>query len=332
MYMYRCLASSRSVLCQSNSNSNSRGLGKRLAPFGHKMFPICRTVASSSMGRGSNRKHKLVDLYYDDYDDDEDFYAFGQTKSLARSAPASVSMMRSTSTKLRDVMKPRNPIQERYISLLKNDLSSIVVATGPAGTGKSCIAVSVGIDLLSKNKYERIVISRPAVAVDEEHGFLPGTLDEKLDPWMRPLYDTFYKYYSVDKVKAMTANKTIDICPLAYLRGRTLENSFIIIDEAQNCSVKQMLMIMTRIGSGSKMVITGDPMQHDRGREKSGLTDLIQRLNAHARARNVDAEGETEGWLDTGIACVNFTADHIERHPVIKNVLALYDTDHMPSL
>jgi phosphate starvation-inducible PhoH-like protein len=175
-------------------------------------------------------------------------------------------------------MNPRNIIQDAYINQINNDAISIVLATGPAGTGKSCIAVSAAIDLFNKGVYERIVITRPAVTVDEDHGFLPGKIEDKLDPWVRPLYDTFYKYYTPDEVKSMIAQKIIDICPLAYLRGRTLENSFIIIDEAQNCSVKQMLMALTRIGANSKMVITGDPSQHDRGYEKSGLTDLIERL------------------------------------------------------
>ena len=210
-------------------------------------------------------------------------------------------------------MKPRNSVQDAYIKQINNDDTSIVLATGPAGTGKSCIAVSAAIDLLNKGTYERIVITRPAVTVDEEHGFLPGKIEDKLDPWVRPLYDTFYKYYTPDEVKTMIANKIIDICPLAYLRGRTLENSFIIVDEAQNCSVKQMLMTLTRIGDGSKMIITGDPSQHDRGFEKSGLTDLIERLY---RKNNNEIKG---------IAHIQFTAEHVERHPIIKQVLDLYD-------
>jgi phosphate starvation-inducible PhoH-like protein len=220
-------------------------------------------------------------------------------------------------------MKPRNVMQEKYVKMITNPDNSIIIATGPAGTGKSCIAVSMGIDLLNKNQYERIVISRPAVAVDEEHGFLPGGIEEKLDPWVRPLYDTFYKYFTPEKVKAMTTNRTIDICPLAYLRGRTLENSFIIVDEAQNCSVNQMLMAMTRIGKGSKMIITGDPSQHDRGREKSGLTDLIQRLSSQQLQDDMEYNATSEKIQ--GIVHVRFTADHIERHPVIKHVLRLYN-------
>jgi len=306
------------------------------------------------MGR-SGKKKRLYDMYLDDIED-EVFYV-NTVKNLSNSKtynkPSSSSLLRSYNdqythphftssykmqeniqnnmqnniqnnnmhcknqgkmqSKMQDIMKPRNSVQDAYIKQINNDDTSIVLATGPAGTGKSCIAVSAAIDLLNKGTYERIVITRPAVTVDEEHGFLPGKIEDKLDPWVRPLYDTFYKYYTPDEVKAMIANKIIDICPLAYLRGRTLENSFIIVDEAQNCSVKQMLMTLTRIGNGSKMIITGDPSQHDRGYEKSGLTDLIERLY---RKNNNKIKG---------IAHIQFTAEHVERHPIIKHVLTLYE-------
>jgi phosphate starvation-inducible PhoH-like protein len=296
------------------------------------------------MGR-SGKKKRLYDMYLDDIED-EVFYINTiknhQNSKIYNKPPS--SLLRSyndqyihphaTSSykiqedmqcnmhnknqgkmqnKIQDIMKPRNSIQDIYIKQINNDDVSIVLATGPAGTGKSCIAVSAAIDLFKKGKYERIVITRPAVTVDEEHGFLPGKIEDKLDPWVRPLYDTFYKYYTPDEVKAMIANKIIDICPLAYLRGRTLEDSFIIVDEAQNCSVKQMLMTLTRIGNGSKMIITGDPSQHDRGYEKSGLTDLIERLYR----KNINEI--------KGIAHIQFTAEHVERHPIIKHVLILYE-------
>jgi len=146
-------------------------------------------------------------------------------------------------------------------------------------------------------------------------------LEEKMDPWMRPLYDTFYKYYTPDQVKVMISNKVIDICPIAYLRGRTLENSFIIVDEAQNCTVTQMLMVLTRIGAKSKMVITGDPMQHDRGYEKNGLSDLLDRLY---RSKALEAnDGEATDKIQ-GIDHIAFTASDVERHPVIKHILKIY--------
>lgn len=281
------------------------------------------------MGR-SGKKQRLYDMYMDDIEDDLFFYntltnqqSIPKTYNkspLARSSVQNNDRMRfSAPPKMNNLMTPRNSVQDAYIKNINNDETSIVLATGPAGTGKSCIAVSAAIDLFTKGKYERIVITRPAVTVDEDHGFLPGKIEDKLDPWVRPLYDTFYKYYSPDTVKSMITQKTIDICPLAYLRGRTLENSFIIVDEAQNCNVKQMLMTLTRIGSGSKMIITGDPSQHDRGNEKSGLTDLIERI--YKKKIKTDYNPDTLN----GIAHIQFTAEHVERHPIIKKVLELYE-------
>lgn len=263
---------------------------------------ICRTRVFAR-----SKKNMKLDFIYDD--------SIGEcprTFAVRSYTPPSLS---STNMK-KELMKPRNAAQSAYVNLIKDPSTPIVIATGPAGTGKSCLAVSAAIDMLKNGAYERVVISRPAVSVEEEHGFLPGSLNEKMDPWMRPLFDTFYKYYTPDAVNRMIQNKIIDICPLAYLRGRTLENSFIIIDESQNCSVNQMLMIMTRIGEGSKMIITGDPMQHDRGHEMSGLTDLMERLEKHGTSPNSD--------IDDDIAYVKFTTNHIERHPVIKSVLKLY--------
>ena len=213
------------------------------------------------------------------------------------------------------ILVARNPNQKLYIETLQTVIPSIVVATGPAGTSKSYIAVSVGIEKLVNKEYKRIVITRPAVSVDEEMGFLPGSINEKMEPWLRPLYDTFYKYYSVADVKTMIGNKVIDICPIAFLRGRTLEDSYIIVDEAQNCTINQMLMILTRIGSGSKMVITGDLTQHDRGFEINGLGDFIERLN------NVE-NNQMRNLLD--IVHIHFTEEDIERHPVIKDIMKLY--------
>jgi len=217
--------------------------------------------------------------------------------------------------KTKNLLVARNPNQQHYIDILNTMCPSIVVATGPAGSAKSYIAVSVGIDKLVNKEYKRIVITRPAVSVDEEMGFFPGSINEKMDPWMRPLYDTFYKYYSVAEVKTMISNKIIDICPIAYLRGRTLEDSYIIIDEAQNCTINQMLMILTRIGSGSKMVITGDLSQHDRGFEINGLGDFVERLNNN---------GINKFNCISDICHIQFTEDDIERHPVIKDIMKLY--------
>ena len=291
------------------------------------------------------KKHKRAYTVYEDIIEDDLFYCKYLQNSqcsknnekvyskspLSRSDTTHCQCYSVDTTKMHAHMKPRNIIQSQYINSILDTRTSIVLATGPAGTGKSAIAVSCAIDLFNKGLYERIVITRPAVTVDESHGFLPGKIEDKLDPWVRPLYDTFYKYFSPDQVKSMIAQKTIDICPLAYLRGRTLENSFIIVDEAQNCSMKQMLMVLTRIGSGSKMVITGDPSQHDRGREMSGLVDLIERYYKKQKKYTIPLElSELSESADIctdldGIAHIQFTSEHIERHPIIKKILDLYE-------
>ena len=214
------------------------------------------------------------------------------------------------------IITPRNERQKLYIDTLLSPYPSIVIATGPAGSAKSFLAVTAGIELLLNNDYKRIVITRPTVAVDEDVGYLPGSIDKKMDPWMQPLYDTFYKYYSVIEVKQLIANKIIDICPIAYLRGRTLEDSYIIIDEAQNCTVNQMLMILTRIGPNSKMVLTGDLSQHDRKLEINGLGDFIERIIEYQSTNNME-------FID--FAHIQFNEDDIVRHPVIKDIMKLYE-------
>ena len=262
-------------------------------------------------GNGNNRFNTLENQFslfptsvsYSTYQQQQQFKQLQQTYSAQK-------------YKSKHQLVARNPNQQLYIDTLNTLFPSIVVATGPAGSAKSYIAVAVGIDKLVNKQYKRLVITRPAVSVDEEMGFLPGSITEKMDPWMRPLYDTFYKYYSVAEVKAMIANKTIDICPIAYLRGRTLEDSYIIVDEAQNCTVNQMLMILTRIGSGSKMVITGDLTQHDRGFDVNGLGDFIQRLTNN-EINNYNTISD--------IAHIHFTEEDIERHPVIKDIMKLYN-------
>jgi len=295
------------------------------------MTPLLRTTRCISYSL--HNKRSLVTLnasknnsrFIYNFDDDYNLYPSSSTYFTYKQQLQQMqqiqqmqlqNQMQKHKIKTKHTLVPRNANQELYINTLNNINPSIVVATGPAGSAKSYIAVAVGIDKLVNKEYKRLVITRPAVSVDEEMGFLPGSITEKMDPWMRPLYDTFYKYYSVDEVKTMIANKVIDICPIAYLRGRTLEDSYIIVDEAQNCTINQMLMILTRIGSGSKMVITGDLTQHDRGFDINGLGDFIERLtnNELNNFNNI---------ID--IAHIQFTEEDIERHPVIKDIMKLYN-------
>ena len=159
---------------------------------------------------------------------------------------------------------PRNVHQEDYIDLLDDPQKSICFATGPAGTGKTMLAVQMGIHKYDSGEVSKIVITRPAVSVDEQHGFLPGDLKDKMAPWTRPIFDVLEEHWTPKQVERMIENKEIEIAPLAYMRGRTFKECWIVADEMQNATPEQMKMLLTRIGTGSKIVVTGDLAQHDR--------------------------------------------------------------------
>lgn len=205
----------------------------------------------------------------------------------------------------------RNSKQGQYIQFLQDDMMSIVIASGSAGSGKTALATHVGVHKLKNNHVKRLIITRPAICVDEEHGFLPGTLEQKMEPWLRPVFDVLHKHYQHEQVKQLIANKTIELCPLAFMRGRTFEKSWIICDEAQNCTPNQMLMVMTRMGIDSKLVVTGDPTQFDRGFETNGLSDVLERM---------------KGNPVEGVAVLHFTGEDVVRHHIIPKILDLYDS------
>lgn len=204
---------------------------------------------------------------------------------------------------------PRNTSQENYLDLLKNPKKHIIFAIGPAGTGKTMIGVQMAIKQLKEGVIDKIVVTRPAVSVDEEHGFLPGTLNQKMEPWTRPIFDVFYEYYHPREVASMLDDGVLEISPLAYMRGRTFKNSFIVADEMQNATPSQMKMLLTRIGEGSRMVVTGDLQQADRPRE-NGLLDFVELIQQHQGHKMVDV-----AWFET---------KDIERHPVVKEILSIY--------
>ena len=171
--------------------------------------------------------------------------------------------------------------------------SDLVFAFGPAGTGKTYIAVAAAAAALEQGKVERIILSRPAVEAGERLGFLPGDMREKVDPYLRPLYDALYDCLPAERVEKEIENNVIEIAPLAFMRGRTLSNSFIILDEAQNCTAMQMKMFLTRLGEGSKMVITGDPSQIDLpSGERSGLMDASYLLRKVKEVKQITFKGE----------------------------------------
>tara|TARA_B100000809_G_scaffold140804_1_gene138354 strand:- start:195 stop:968 length:774 start_codon:yes stop_codon:yes gene_type:complete len=203
---------------------------------------------------------------------------------------------------------PRNLNQKHYINILNDWSQHIVFALGPAGTGKTMLAAHKAIQYFKSNKIDKIIITRPTVSVDEDHGFLPGDIIQKMTPWMRPILDIFYEYYTPKYVKYLLEQEKIEIAPLAYMRGRTFKYCWVLADEMQNATKSQMKMLLTRIGDGSKMVVTGDLRQHDRGYEKNGLLDFVLRLKSDER----------------GIKLVEFDNQDIERHPAVVEVLKVY--------
>ncbi len=210
---------------------------------------------------------------------------------------------------------PKTLNQEEYIALLTDPKKHIVFATGPAGTGKTMLAMLAAIKAFKEGEVNKIILSRPAVGVDDEkHGFLPGDLNAKMEPWVLPLFDVLHEYYSPKDTERMVAEKKIEIAPLAFLRGRNLRDAFIICDEMQMASVNQLKTVLTRLAEGSKMVITGDLRQQDRKfhGDKGGLQDFLSRLD--------DYEGSSIGRVE-------FAHKDIQRHPVVAEVLHLYGDD-----
>ena len=206
-------------------------------------------------------------------------------------------------------MLPRNTAQEAYVEALLE--KRMVFAVGPAGTGKTLLAVLRAIKALRENEVTKIILTRPAVSVDEKHGFLPGTLNEKMEPWTRPIFDVFEEYYGLLETKRMLDEGVIEVAPLGFMRGRTFKHSYVILDEAQNCTPNQMTMVLTRLGEGSSIIVTGDLNQHDRGYEENGLKDFLKRFPKS----------------DSDIAICKFERCHVERDPLVSKVLGIYGQD-----
>ncbi|CAM8657565.1 PhoH Phosphate starvation-inducible protein PhoH, predicted ATPase [Oxalobacteraceae bacterium] len=204
-------------------------------------------------------------------------------------------------------LRGRTPHQSQYLrSIMEHD---VTFGVGPAGTGKTYLAVACAVDALERDAVRRIVLTRPAVEAGERLGFLPGDLAQKVDPYLRPLYDALYDLMGFDRTQKMFEKQAIEIAPLAYMRGRTLNHAFIILDEAQNTTPEQMKMFLTRIGFGSKAVVTGDITQIDLQRgQKSGLVDAIDVLSSVR-----------------GIAFTRFTSADVVRHPLVGRIVDAYD-------
>jgi phosphate starvation-inducible PhoH-like protein len=210
--------------------------------------------------------------------------------------------------KQRVSLHARSINQQSYLNKLQDENTSIVFAIGPAGTGKTMLAVQHGIKLFQDGIVDKIIVTRPAVSVDEDLGFLPGTLNEKMAPWTRPIFDVFQEYYQTKDIAKMLDEGVIEISPLAYMRGRTFKNAYIIADECQNTTVNQMKMLLTRLGENSKMVVTGDLAQADRLND-NGLIDFCNLLK-NKPTKHIDV--------------IQFDHKDIERHDAVKEVLKIY--------
>lgn len=205
---------------------------------------------------------------------------------------------------------PKTLNQEKYILALLDKLTDVVVVTGPAGTGKTYLAMKAAIKSLKSGECSKIILTRPMIEVeDEKLGFLPGDINQKMEPWMLPLYDVFHEFYSIAEVQGMIENNMIEIAPLSFMRGRTFKNAFIVLDEGQNATPNQIKMLLTRIGENSKIIITGDIEQTDRRNSKNGLLDLQERIKRNPI---------------TGLKLCQFELSDVQRHQLIEHILKMY--------
>jgi len=205
---------------------------------------------------------------------------------------------------------PRSEKQKEYVRALRE--KEIIISAGPAGTGKTFLAVAIGLTMLLEKKIERIILSRPAVEAGERLGFLPGDMKEKVDPYLRPLYDSLYDLFHFEKIQRMIEIGDIEIAPLAFMRGRTLKNSFAILDEAQNATDTQIKMFLTRIGENSKIVVNGDPSQIDLPNKQASGLDRAKKLLFHLNE----------------ISVVDFDHTDVVRHPLVSKIVKAYSNSN----
>ena len=212
--------------------------------------------------------------------------------------------------------RPKTKSQEIYASTLRSKAKKIIIATGPAGTGKTMFATEFGVRNFLLGKCDKLIFTRPSVSVDEDLGYLPGTLEEKMAPWVRPIYDILYQFIHPKEVSELIEEKVIEIAPLGYMRGRTFKNAWIVADEMQNSTISQMKMLLTRLGENSRLVITGDLEQCDNIKELNGLDDFLDKFR---------------GKRSSSIGSFEFEKDDIQREEVVKEVLDIYGGETIPT-
>lgn len=221
--------------------------------------------------------------------------------------------MKKTKSSHTTLYSPKSEHQAEYVKYLNNDDTKIIISIGPAGCGKTLFACQKAIALMKLDDINKIIITRPVVSVDEEIGFLPGNLVKKMDPWTRPLFDLFLEHYSKTELDFMLMNGKVEICPLAFMRGRTFKHSFIIADEMQNSTPNQMKMLATRLGDKSRMVITGDLQQSDIAKE-NGLHEFVNKIQKFNETSDI-------------IKLIKLDSGDIERSDVVRKVLEIYEYD-----
>jgi phosphate starvation-inducible protein PhoH and related proteins len=265
--------------------------------------------------RKSSQK-ELLNMYYDDMGIEKE----SKEKEKSQTKKAVIENFQYLSPKEKNIFEnkftvPKNRHQEQYVSMLKQKSKKIIVVSGPAGTGKTLFATEFGVRNFLLGNIERLVFTRPSVSVDEDLGYLPGTLEEKMAPWVRPIYDVLYQFVTPNEVKQYMEDKIVEIAPLGFMRGRTFKNTWIVADEMQNSTVAQMKMLLTRLGENSRLIITGDLEQFDKPNEINGLEDFLNKF---------------KGKRSSSISSFQFERDDIQREDVVKEVLDIYAGEQIP--
>lgn len=273
------------------------------------------TVAPKRRGRKSRAKSQkeLLNIYYDEL-------GIEKEKEKVHSKKAVIENYQYLSAKEKHLFEnkftiPKNRHQEEYVDLLKQKSKKIIVVCGPAGTGKTLFATEYGVRNYLLGNFERLIFTRPSVTVDEDLGYLPGSLEEKMAPWVRPIYDILYQFIHPNDVKQYMEEKVIEIAPLGFMRGRTFKNTWIVADEMQNSTISQMKMLLTRVGENSRLIITGDLEQFDKPNEINGLEDFLNKFR---------------GKRSSSIGSFTFDKEDIQREEVVKEVLDIYSGECLP--
>ena len=275
---------------------------------------INRLLHSSSL---LHARPKKIDKIFGDSVDNSFGDSFGNKNNDRQNG-------KKSGKSLSALYKPRTDNQVSYVKHLTDISTPIVVGVGPAGSGKTLFACCQAVSALNAGFIQKIILTRPVVPVEEDMGFLPGDLKQKMDPWTRPIFDILLEFYPQKDIDAMLHNGVLEISPLAYMRGRTFKNAFIIADEMQNSSPNQMLMLTTRIGDKSKLVITGDLQQCDR-RDVNGLADFISKVRAYEIRDEIGRKLLEKKKEGLGIRIVEMRSEDIQRSPIVTKLLKIYE-------